>query len=106
MIGFDPDRAMNSFRPALMLDIAVNRRDDRGKVYGEHQRLSRLDALRTLTIWPAWLSFDEEKLGTLEPGKLADFAVLDRDYLECPAEEIRKIEVVKTVMGGEVVFEK
>lgn len=106
MIGFDPDRAMNSFRPALMLDIAVNRRDDRGKVYGEHQRLSRLDALRTLTVWPAWLSFDEEKLGTLEPGKLADFAVLDQDYLECPAEEIRKIEVVKTVMGGEVVFEK
>jgi|GEM_PF-369807 len=105
MIGFDPDRAMNSFRPALMLDIAVNRRDDRGKVYGEHQRLSRLDALRTLTVWPAWLSFDEEKLGTLEPGKLADFAVLDRDYLACPAEEIRKIEVVKTVMGGEVVFE-
>lgn len=106
MIGFDPDRAMNSFRPALMLDIAVNRRDDRGTVYGEHQRLSRLDALRTLTVWPAWLSFDEEKLGTFEPGKLADFAVLDRDYLTCPAEEIRKIEVVKTVMGGEVVFEE
>ncbi len=104
MIGFDPDRAMNAFRPALMLDIAVNRRDDRGKVYGEHQRLSRLDALRTLTIWPAWLSFDEEKLGSIEPGKLADFAVLDRDYLECPSEEIRKIEVVKTVRGGEVVF--
>jgi predicted amidohydrolase YtcJ len=55
------------------------------------------------------LSFDEEKLDTLEPGKLADFAdfaVLDRDYLACPAEEIRKIEVVKTVMGGEVVYEK
>jgi predicted amidohydrolase YtcJ len=44
--------------------------------------------------------------GSLEPGKLADFALLDRDDRECPAEEIRKIEVVKTVMGGEVVFEK
>ena len=106
MIGFDPDRAMNSFRPALMLDVAVNRRDDRGKVYGDHQRLNRLDALRTLTAWPAWLSFDEEKLGTIEPGKLADFVVLDRDYLECPAEEIRGIGVVMTVMGGEVVFAK
>ena len=106
MIGFDPDRAMNSFRPDLMLDVAVNRRDDRGNVYGDHQRLNRLDALRTLTAWPAWLSFDEEKLGTIEPGKLADFVVLDRDYLECPAEEIRGIGVVMTVMGGEVVFAK
>ncbi|MBL9153612.1 MAG: amidohydrolase family protein [Verrucomicrobiales bacterium] len=106
MIGFDPDRAMNAFRPALMLDIAVNRRDDRGRVHGAHQQLSRLDALRTLTIWPAWLSFDEEKLGTLEPGKLADFAVLDRDYLECPAEEIRRIGVEMTVLGGEVVYSR
>ena len=104
MIGFDPDRAMNSFNPFLMLDVAVNRRDDRGKVHGEHQKLSRLDALRTLTMWPAWLSFDEEKLGSLEPGKHADFVVLDRDYLECPAEEIRQIRAMETVMGGEVVF--
>ncbi len=104
MIGYDPDRAMNAFNPFIMLDVAVNRRDDRGQVYGEHQRLSRLDALRTLTVWPAWLSFDEDKLGTLEPGKLADFVVLDRDYLNCPAEEIREIKPVMTVMGGRVVF--
>ncbi len=104
MIGFDPDRAMNAFNPFLMLDIAVNRRDDRGQVHGEHQRLNRLDALRSLTIWPAWLSFDEEKLGTLEPGKLADFVVLDRDYLTCPAEEIRQIRPQLTVMGGRRVF--
>jgi len=104
MIGYDPDRAMNAFNPFLMLDIAVNRRDDRGQVYGEDQRLSRLDALRTLTVWPAWLSFDEDKLGTLEAGKLADFVVLDRDYLSCPAEEIRRIRPEMTVMGGRVVF--
>ncbi len=104
MIGLDPERAMNAFSPFLMLDLAVNRRDDRGKVYGDHQRLSRLDALRTLTVWPAWLSFDEELLGSLEPGKLADFVVLDRDYLECPVEEIRSIRPVLTVMGGREMY--
>lgn len=106
MIGFDPDRAMNSFNPFLMLDMAVNRRDDRGNTYGEHQKLNRLDALRTLTIWPAWLSFDEETLGSLEPGKLADFVVLDRDFLDCATEEIRAIKADLTVLGGEVVFSR
>jgi len=103
MIGFDPERAMNAFSPFLMLDVAVNRRDDRGQIYGEHQRLGRLDALRTVTAWPAWLSFDEESLGSLEPGKLADFVVLDRDYLGCPAGEIRSIRPVLTVVGGREV---
>lgn len=104
MLGFDPNHAMNSFNPFLVLDIAVNRRDDRGVTYGEHQRLSRLDALRALTLWPAWLSFDEEKLGSLEVGKLADFVVLDRDYLGCPTDEIARIKPQLTVMGGKVVF--
>lgn len=103
MIGFDPERAMNAFSPFLMLDVAVNRRDDRGKVHGERQRLGRLDALRAVTLWPAWLSFDEESLGSLEPGKLADFVVLDRDYLGCPAGEIRAIRPVLTVLGGREV---
>ncbi len=104
MIGFDPDRAMNSFNPFLMLDIAVNRRDDHGNTYGPEQRLSRLDALRCLTVWPAWLSFDEERLGTLEAGKLADFVVLDRDYLTCDPDEIRQIRPWRTVLAGRTVF--
>jgi hypothetical protein len=105
MIGSDPDHAMNSFNPALMLWIAVARQTDRGNVYGAQQKLSRLDALRAVTLWAAWLSFDEDKLGSLEPGKLADLVVIDRDYLSCAEDDIRRIKVLKTIVGGRTVFE-
>ena len=106
MIGLNPDRAMNAFNPALMLWIAVARKSEGGKVYGPEQRLSRLDALRSVTHWAAKLSFDEDKLGTLESGKLADFVVLDGDYLACPEDDIRRLKVLRTVVGGTTVFER
>jgi len=106
MIGFDPDHAMNSFNPFLMLHIAVNRRDDRGQTHGPHQKLNRLDALRAMTLWAAWLSFDEHVLGSLEIGKLADFVVIDRDYLTCPEEEIRGIKPIQTFVGGKMVWSR
>jgi predicted amidohydrolase YtcJ len=105
MIGLDPDHSMNSFNPFLMLHIAVTRKTDSGAVHGAHQKLSRLDALRTVTQWAAWLSFDEDKLGTLEAGKLADCVIIDRDYLTCPEEDIRSIRGLKTLVGGTVVHE-
>lgn len=106
MIGFDPDHAMNSFNPFLMLWLAVARQDDQGRVHGAHQKLGRLDALRTLTTWAAWLSFDEDRLGSLEAGKLADFVVIDRDYLACPEAEIRDIRALRTVVGGRTVWQR
>jgi len=106
MIGLDPDHAMNSFNPALMLWIAVVRKTDSGAVWGAHQKLSRLDALRSMTLWAAWLSFDEGKLGSLEPGKLADLVVIDRDYLTCPEDEIRSIKVLRTIVGGRTMFSR
>jgi predicted amidohydrolase YtcJ len=104
MIGLDPDHAMNSFNPALMLWIAVARQTDRGNVYGPEQKLSRLDAMRSVTQWAAWLSFDEDRLGTLEPGKLADFVVVDRDYLKCSEAELRALKILRTVVNGRTVF--
>ena len=106
MIGLDPDRAMNAFNPALMLWIAVARKSEGGKVYGPEQRLSRLDALRSVTHWAAKLSFDEDRLGTLESGKLADFVILDGDYLDCSEDDIRRLKVLRTVVGGTTVFER
>ena len=95
---------MNSFNPFLMLYIAVSRKNDQGQIHGAHQKLSRLDALRAMTLWAAWLSFDETRLGTLEAGKLADFVVIDRDYLTCPEDEIRQIKPLRTVLGGRTVW--
>jgi hypothetical protein len=104
MIGYDPDHAMNSFNPFLMLYIAVSRKDDQGHIHGAQQKLSRLDALRCITTSAAWLSFDEQRLGSLEKGKLADFVVIDRDYLACPESEIKSIKPLRTVLGGRTVF--
>jgi predicted amidohydrolase YtcJ len=61
-------------------------------------------ALRLYTQGSAWFSFDENARGSLEPGKLADLAVLSADYLTVPTEEIGDIESLLTLLGGEVVY--
>lgn len=106
MEGLDPDHAMNSFNPFLAMYIMVSRRNEKGRVYGPRQKLSRIEALRAMTTSAAYLSFDEDRLGSLEAGKLADLAVLDRDYLTCPENDIRRIQVVLTMVGGKVVYER
>lgn len=106
MIGFDPDRAFNPFNPFLTMYVMVTRKTEGGQVIGEGERISRLDALRAMTLGGAYMTFDESKLGSLEPGKLADLAILDRDYFNCPEEEIRQIKVLRTMVGGKTVFER
>ncbi len=106
MIGTDPDHALQSFNPFLALYIAVTRKNDAGRVYGVRQKLDRRTALRCVTSNAAYLSFDENKTGSLEKGKLADLAVLDRDYLGCAEEEIRRIKVLRTMVGGRFMLER
>ena len=68
------------------------------------QRLSRLEALRGMTIDPAYASFTEDVLGSLEKGKIADYVVLSRDIMTVPVTEIMGTAVLATVIDGHVVF--
>jgi hypothetical protein len=67
-------------------------------------RLSREEALRLYTVGSAWFSGEEELKGRIAPDQYADFAILSADYLSVPEEQIRTIESVLTVTGGDVVY--
>ena len=73
-------------------------------IRGPEETPDRMDALRFYTLGSAWFSFDEHKRGSLEPGKLADLAVLSKDYLTIPVSDVHTIESVMTMVGGRVVY--
>lgn len=104
MIGTDPNHSMNSFNPFLLMSIAVRRHNDQGKVLGAHQKISRRDAIRSYTSTAAYLSFDETRKGSLEPGKLADLIIIDRDILNCAEKDIEHTRVLRTMVDGKFVY--
>jgi len=69
------------------------------------QTISREDALIAHTRKNAFFIFQENHLGSIQPGKLADMVVLDRDYLTIPASQIKDIQPVMTLVGGRIVYE-
>jgi len=73
-------------------------------IRGPEETPSRADALRLYTLGSAWFSRDEQKRGSLEAGKFADLAVLSKDFMTVPVQEIGSIESVLTMVGGKVVF--
>ncbi|MCZ6489609.1 MAG: amidohydrolase family protein [Acidobacteria bacterium] len=78
-----------------------NERD--GMVYGPGERTDRIIQLKAITRWGAYYLLKEDVLGTLEPGKFADFVVLDKDYLTVPENEIPNLQVLMTVVGGRTI---
>ena len=71
---------------------------------GPEETPSRADALRLYTLGSAWFSHDDDMRGSLEVGKLADLAVLSKDYMTVPVDQIGGIESVLTMVGGKVVY--
>lgn len=96
---------VTTFSPWVAMSWAVTGRSVSGsEVLGEHNRLSRVEALNLFTKGAAWFTDAEAELGRIAPGNLADFALLDRDYFTVPDDEIKKISAVLTVLGGRVVY--
>jgi hypothetical protein len=91
--------------PFVGLYALVTRKNNRGQEIAPHEAISREEALWTYTAAGTWLTREEDLKGTLEPGKLADLAVLDRDYFTVPDEEIKEIRVEMTVLGGRLIYE-
>ncbi len=106
MYGLDRDDALNPFNPFLTIYAASTRRTESGEVIGADESVSRPEALRMMTSAAAKFSFDEKDRGSIETGKLADFAVLDTDLLTCTPEQLRAIRPDLTVIGGRVAFER
>jgi hypothetical protein len=96
--------AANQTLPFTTLYFAVT-----GKMAGgakvNRQTIGREDALIAHTRKNAYLVFQENNLGSIQPGKLADLLVLDRDYLTVPADQIRNIKPVITMVGGRIVYD-
>ncbi len=98
-------RSVNPYNPFLGMWITLTRqpRGDARPLYLS-QGITRKEAIQLYTINNAWLTFEEQVKGSLEPGKLADLIVLDTDILTCPEEKIKEIAVLQTYIGGEQVY--
>lgn len=100
------DHSASPFPPLMGIHSLVNRRTKAGKPIGSSQRISVMEALRLYTINAAYHFFEETSLGSLEAGKLADMTVLGEDILTAPKENIIKIPVDMTIVGGRTVYER
>ncbi len=102
--GTDATR-VSSYNPFVSLYWLVTGRTVGGlTLYPQQNRLERAEALRLYTAGSAWFSSEEDKKGSLAPGQLADVAVLSGDYFAIPEEEIRGLESVLTMVGGQIVY--
>ena len=109
-VAFGSDWSVAPLNPLLGIDAAVHRRTLDGKHPGgwfPEQKITVAEAIECYTLTSAYAAHQEKDLGTLAPGKLADFVVLSRDIL-APAERdnIAKTEVLATIVGGRMVYER
>jgi predicted amidohydrolase YtcJ len=98
-------RSVNPYNPFLGMATAITRKGKslEGLLHPE-EALTREQAIRFYTSNNAWLLFREKELGTIEPGKLADFIIIDKDILTCPPDDIMKTKVLRTYLDGKLVY--
>lgn len=102
------DAPVERGEPMIEFYAAVARKDMKGfsgEGWHPEEAVTREQALKMFTVWPAYAAFEETLRGSIEVGKLADFTILSADIMKIPEMEILKTRCVMTVIGGEVVFE-
>ncbi len=109
VIAGGSDAPVEQGDPRIEFYAAVARRDLKGNAgpnWHPEQAVTREEALKMFTIWPAYASFREGDLGTIERGKLADFTGFTGDIMQIPDDQILKVEPSITVVGGKVVYRR
>ena len=102
--GTDATR-VSSYNPFISLHWLITGKTVGGlSLYGEDNRVDRSEALKLYTLGSSWFSSEDGKKGQLVPGQLADLAVLSADYFSIPVEEIKQLESVLTIVGGNIVY--
>jgi len=103
------DFPVEEVNPLISFHSAISRQDASGWPPGgwyPEQVMTRDEALKAMTIWPAYAAFQEKTMGSILPGKYADFVILDRDIITVPASEILATRVISTWIGGKPVYER
>jgi len=100
------DAPVEDVDPIASYYATVSRMTQEGSVFYPDQRMSRMEALQSYTINGAYASFQEDILGSLTPGKLADITILSKDIMTVAEEEIPSTEVLYTIVGGKIVYQK
>jgi predicted amidohydrolase YtcJ len=104
-VGGGSDWSLLPANPFWMIYWWVTRDSRLSGVLGPEERVSREEALRVMTINNAYITFEENVKGSLEPGKLADLVVLSADVMTVPEKQIRDITPLATMVGGKVVYQ-
>jgi hypothetical protein len=107
MIALGTDFPIENISPIETFYAAVARKDVNGTPKNGFQiedALSRLNAMKGMTIWAATANFEEKEKGSLEIGKLADFVILNRDIMSCEEDDILQTQVIRTYIDGNTVF--
>ena len=107
IIANGTDFPVEEVNPMLTFHASVTRQDAAGTPAGgwyPEQKMTREEALQSITIWPAYAGFQESVMGSLTPGKYADFVVLDRDIMRVPENELHATRVLSTWLGGKRVY--
>jgi predicted amidohydrolase YtcJ len=105
-IAAHSDHPCAPYPPMMALHGLVNRTTKAGKPIGRSQKISVMEALRLYTINAAYQQIDEDRLGSIEEGKLADMVVLGQDILTVPTEKIIDTPIDMTLIDGKVVYDR